>query len=65
MRGETKQSDVERDTYSGAYEMGMEADEDAHKVKLKDDGNLTRQILKAIGFETLQSEKIENEESKK
>ncbi len=55
MRGDFKKSDVEKDTYK-AYEMGMEADEDVREVKLKADGNVTRQVLKAIGFETLQSE---------
>ena len=64
MRGEIKKSDVEKDTYR-AYEMGMEADEDANKMKLKADGNVTRQVLKAIGFETLQSDAPETEESKK
>lgn len=64
MRGDTKKSDLEKDTYR-AYEMGMEADEGAHEVKLVDNGNVTRQMLDAIGFETLQSEKHEKEESKK
>ncbi len=64
MRGDRTKSDVVKDTYR-TYEMGMEADQDARKVKLKEDGNVTRQVLEAIGFETLQSEKSETEESKK
>lgn len=38
------------------HERGILPDDDAEKVKLKSDGNITRQILDAIGFETLQSE---------
>ncbi|MBR0600487.1 hypothetical protein [Sinanaerobacter chloroacetimidivorans] len=61
MRGDIKKSDVVPDTYK-AYEMGLEADEESKKVTLKNDGNVTRQILDAIGFETLQSDSAKKKE---
>lgn len=59
MREETKKYEVMKENFR-AYDMGTEADKNTErhnsdKIKLKDDGNVTRQIYDAIGFDTLQS----------
>lgn len=45
--------DEGKEIASRTYDVDLEVEKE--KIKLKDDGNVTRQMLDAIGFETLQS----------